>query len=89
MYRDTRLGETVSVFVEDGVKVAITGFKADNWAERNAGVYRLLFVHSSIMFNNKDSTFSHAPLLLPHDQDVWCQERKGQSQPLHQELSDW
>jgi len=45
LYKDTRLGEIVSVFVEEGVKVAVVGFKAANWAERNAAT--LLF--SSLM----------------------------------------
>jgi len=41
LYRDSKLGDLVSTFVEQGVKVSIIGFKASNWAERNAAT--LLF----------------------------------------------
>eukprot|EP00092_Neocalanus_flemingeri_P015147 GFUD01016364.1.p1 GENE.GFUD01016364.1~~GFUD01016364.1.p1 ORF type:complete len:1852 (-),score=400.17 GFUD01016364.1:67-5622(-) len=41
LYRDSKLGDLVSTFVEEGVKVAIVGFKASDWAERNAAT--LLF----------------------------------------------
>merc|ERR1712106_595847 len=41
LYRDSKLGDLVSTFVEQGVKVSIVGFKASNWAERNAAT--LLF----------------------------------------------
>jgi len=41
LYRDSKLGDLVSTFVEQGIKVAISGFKASNWAERNAAT--LLF----------------------------------------------
>jgi len=36
LFRDTRLGESVSGYVESGMKVSINGFEASNWAERNA-----------------------------------------------------
>merc|ERR1719462_49052 len=41
LYRDSRLGDAVTFFLEGGVIVAITGFKAANWAERTAAT--LLF----------------------------------------------
>ena len=41
LYRDSRLGDAVTSFLEGGVIVAITGFKAANWAERTAAT--LLF----------------------------------------------
>ena len=41
LYRDSKLGDLVTTFIEQGVKVAIVGFKASNWAERNAAT--LLF----------------------------------------------
>ena len=41
LYRDTRLGDSVAAFVEGGLRVAIQGFEAADWAERNAAT--LLF----------------------------------------------
>merc|ERR1719447_344717 len=41
LYRDSRLGDAITSFLEGGVTVAITGFKASNWAERTAAT--LLF----------------------------------------------
>ena len=41
LYRDSRLGDAITSFLEGGVIVAITGFKASNWAERTAAT--LLF----------------------------------------------
>jgi hypothetical protein len=41
LYRDTRLGESVAAHVEAGLRVAIQGFEAADWAERNAAT--LLF----------------------------------------------
>ena len=41
LFRDAKLGENITSFVEDGVKVAVTGFKSSSWAERNAST--LLF----------------------------------------------
>ena len=41
LFRDTTLGEYVAGFIEEGLQVAINGFEASNWAERNAAT--LLF----------------------------------------------
>ena len=41
LFRDSKLGELVGIYVETGVIVAIDGFKSANWAERNAAT--LLF----------------------------------------------
>ena len=41
LYRESKLGDAVTTFLEDGVRVAITGFKAANWSERTAAT--LLF----------------------------------------------
>ena len=41
LYRESKLGDAVTTFLEEGVRVAITGFKAANWSERTAAT--LLF----------------------------------------------
>jgi len=41
LFRDSRLGDAITSFLEGGVTVSITGFKASNWAERTAAT--LLF----------------------------------------------
>ena len=32
LFRDTRLGESVSVYVSDGLKAVVLGFKSHVWA---------------------------------------------------------
>ena len=41
LFRDAKLGESVGSFIEDGVILAVDGFKSENWAERNSAT--LLF----------------------------------------------
>ena len=41
LFRDARLAERLAGWLEDGVRLAVTGFRASNWAERNAAT--LLF----------------------------------------------
>jgi hypothetical protein len=41
LYRDSQLGEAVAAFLEQGVTVAVLGFRASDWAERTAAT--LLF----------------------------------------------
>ena len=41
LYRDSKLGDGVASFTEGGVRAAVLGFKARNWAERTAAT--LLF----------------------------------------------
>ena len=41
LVRDSKLGDTITSFIETALKVSVTGFKSSNWAERNAST--LLF----------------------------------------------
>ena len=41
LFRDAKLGELIANFVETGVKLAVTGYRSADWAERNAST--LLF----------------------------------------------